>query len=126
MSDGKRNRDGLEGRAADEASFSARLRSLGTQLGKAETGKPAKAPSGDRASSDASAMARGFRLSSELVGGVIGGALIGYLLDRWLQIAPWGMIVFVLLGFAAGVLNVMRAAGLAAGGKIPGNDVDKT
>ena len=40
------------------------------------------------------------------------GALIGWLLDRWLGISPWGLIVFLLLGFAAGVLNVMRAAGI--------------
>ena len=40
------------------------------------------------------------------------GAGIGWLLDRWLGISPWGMIVFLLLGFAAGVLNVMRAAGV--------------
>jgi len=59
-----------------------------------------------------SAMARGFRLSTELVAGVIVGAAIGWLLDRWLGISPWGMIVFLLLGFAAGVLNVMRAAGV--------------
>ena len=37
---------------------------------------------------------------------------IGWLLDRWLGISPWGLIVFLLLGFAAGVLNVMRAAGV--------------
>jgi ATP synthase protein I len=34
-------------------------------------------------------------------------------LDRMLGISPWGLIVFLLLGFAAGVLNVMRAAGVA-------------
>jgi len=34
------------------------------------------------------------------------------LLDWALGISPWGMIVFLLLGFAAGVLNVMRAAGV--------------
>jgi ATP synthase protein I len=61
---------------------------------------------------DASALARGFRLSSELVGAVLLGGAIGWLLDRWLGISPWGMIVFLLLGFAAGVLNVMRAAGI--------------
>ena len=57
-------------------------------------------------------MARGFRLSTELVAGVLVGAMIGWLLDRWLGISPWGLIVFLLLGFAAGVLNVMRAAGV--------------
>jgi ATP synthase protein I len=61
-------------------------------------------------------MARGFRLSTELVAGVLVGAASGWLIDRWLGISPWGLIVFVLLGFAAGVLNVMRAAGLASGG----------
>jgi ATP synthase protein I len=42
------------------------------------------------------------------------GAGIGWLIDRWVGISPWGLIVFLLLGFAAGVLNVMRSAGLIA------------
>jgi ATP synthase protein I len=57
-------------------------------------------------------MARGFRLSTELVAAVLVGAGLGWLLDKGLGISPWGMIVFLLLGFAAGVLNVMRAAGV--------------
>ena len=57
-------------------------------------------------------MGRGLRLSSELVGGVLFGGLIGYGLDYWLGIRPWGFIVFVLLGFVAGILNLMRAAGV--------------
>jgi ATP synthase protein I len=47
-----------------------------------------------------------------MVAGVAVGAVIGWLLDRWLGISPWGLIVFLLLGFAAGVLNLMRAAGV--------------
>ena len=43
------------------------------------------------------------------------GAFIGWALDKWLGISPWGMIVFLLLGFAAGVINVMRAAGVSSG-----------
>src|SRR6266481_590989 len=42
------------------------------------------------------------------------GAAIGWLLDRWLGTSPCGMIVFLLLGFAAGVLHVTRAAGVVA------------
>jgi ATP synthase protein I len=54
------------------------------------------------------------RLSSELVAGVLVGAVIGWSLDYWVGTKPWGLIVLVLLGFAAGVLNVMRSAGLMA------------
>jgi ATP synthase protein I len=63
-------------------------------------------------------MARGFRLSTELVAGVGLGAALGWIIDRWLGISPWGMIVFLLLGFAAGVLNVMRAAGVVPSGPL--------
>ena len=56
-------------------------------------------------------MARGFRLSSELIAGVVVGAGIGWGLDRLLSISPWGLIVFVLLDFVAGVVNVVRSAG---------------
>ena len=57
-------------------------------------------------------MARGLRLSSELVAGVLVGGAIGYVLDRFVGSSPWGFIVFVLLGFAAGIVNLMRAAGV--------------
>jgi ATP synthase protein I len=66
---------------------------------------------------DPSALARGFRLSTELVAGVLVGAFIGWALDRWLGISPLGMIVFLLLGFAAGVVNVIRAAGISSSPK---------
>ena len=40
--------------------------------------------------------------------------LAGFGVLGWLGISPWGFIVFLLLGFAAGMLNVMRSAGLVA------------
>jgi ATP synthase protein I len=100
----------------DEAALSARLQSLGDRL--KTTNRPSENVTGPRQGSDPSAMARGFRLSTELVAGVLVGAMIGWLLDRWLGISPWGLIVFLLLGFAAGVLNVMRAAGVAPHNRI--------
>lgn len=54
------------------------------------------------------------KLSSEFIGAVIVGAGIGYVLDRFAGTAPWGMIVFLLLGFLAGILNVLRSAGVVA------------
>ena len=73
---------------------------------------------------DHSGFARGFRLSSELVAGVLVGAGIGWLIDRWLGTLPWGMFVFALLGFTAGVLNVMRQAGVASGG-VPDSTIER-
>jgi ATP synthase protein I len=100
-------------RSAEEAALSARLESLGERLAQQKgPDRQAEAQSGSK--SDPSALARGFRLSTELVAGVLVGAFIGWALDKWLGISPWGMIVFLLLGFAAGVVNVMRAAGVSS------------
>ena len=110
MSDGTRGKGNRNEPPDDEAALSARLQRLGDRL--AETHRPPENDTGPRQTADPSAIARGFRLSTELVAGVLVGALIGWLLDRWLGISPWGLIVFLLLGFAAGVLNVMRAAGV--------------
>jgi len=108
--DGSKNGD----RPNEEADLSARLQRLGERLDR-QPGTSRKVESGPSSKSDPSAIARGFRLSTELVGGVAVGAFIGWALDRWLGISPWGMIVFLLLGFAAGVVNVMRAAGISGG-----------
>jgi len=58
-------------------------------------------------------MARGFRLSSELIGSVVVGAAIGWGFDRLLSTSPFGLIVFFLLGFVAGVVSVVRSASAA-------------
>jgi ATP synthase protein I len=115
MADGARDKNGSKDRPVEEAALSARLRNLGSKLGSTQLGKTIERDSGARPVADPSAMARGFRLSTELVAGVLVGAMFGWLLDRWLGISPWGLIVFLLLGFAAGVVNVMRAAGVAPG-----------
>ena len=110
MADGPRGTGDRNEPPDDEAALSARLQRLGKRL--AQANRPSENGSGPRQTADPSAIARGFRLSTELVAGVLVGAAIGWLLDRWLGISPWGHIIFLLLGFAAGVLNVMRAAGI--------------
>jgi ATP synthase protein I len=116
MSNGTREPGKRDKAHTDEAALSARLQRLGEGLSSARGREtpPSEGPGGDRATT-ASGYARGFRLSSELVGGVLVGAGVGWLIDRLLGISPWGFIVFLLLGFVAGVLNVMRSAGVVPG-----------
>jgi len=57
-----------------------------------------------------SAMNRGIRLGSEFVAAILVGWGIGYLLDQVLGTSPWLMLVMLMVGFAAGVLNVVRSA----------------
>ena len=104
---------------ADEAALSARLQRLGERLGDHFPNRPSENDAGQGPSSDSSALARGLRLSAEFAAGILVGAAVGWLLDRWLGTSPWGMIVLLLLGFAAGVLNMMRAAGV-----VPPNTLD--
>jgi|SRR5271169_6748067 ATP synthase protein I len=113
MNDGTRDNGDRNKARTDEAALSARLQRLGEGLGQARgrAGPPSDGPGVDRAAT-ASGYARGFRLSSELVAGVLVGAGLGWLIDRLLGTSPWGLIVLLLLGFAAGVLTVMRSAGV--------------
>jgi ATP synthase protein I len=121
---GKRGDRGAE--PPDEAALSARLKSLGQRLDQANSGSSRGTDTSfaSRSAADQSAFARGFRLSSELVAGVLVGAALGWLIDRWLGSLPWGMFVFALLGFTAGVLNVMRQAGVAPGG-VPDSTIQR-
>jgi ATP synthase protein I len=102
----------------DEAALSARLGSLDQRLseirGRRNIGTDQSGNEQDAAQAKASAMAIGLRLSSELVAGVLVGAALGWGFDRLLSTSPWGLIVFLLLGFTAGVINVMRTAGVMA------------
>ena len=112
----KRDQDDRKLQPTDEAALSARFQRLGERLGqKTAENRKDEAESSRDTGQNASALARGFRLSTELVAGVLVGAFIGWALDKWLGISPWGMIVFLLLGFAAGVVNVVRAAGVSSG-----------
>jgi len=114
-SSGSGNRDQS---SSDEAALSARLGNLDQRLSKIrdsrKTGTDQSGNEQDTAQARASAMAVGLRLSSELVAGVLVGAALGWGFDRLLSTSPWGLIVFLLLGFTAGVINVMRAAGVMA------------
>ncbi len=63
---------------------------------------------GDRAQSEG--MAVGLRIAVELAAALLVGAGIGLLLDYWLGTRPWMLVLFFILGTAAGFLNVYRTS----------------
>ena len=115
--DTKNGENGSRDQSSDEAALSARLGSLDRRLSKIRDSRKIESDQpgseGGEGVARASAMALGFRLSSELIAGVVVGALLGWAFDRLLSTSPWGLIVLVLLGFIAGVVNVVRSAGVA-------------
>lgn len=94
--------DDLERRRRDlEASLATRLPERG------------EGKSGARSSGTAG-YGQAMKLSSEFIAGIGAGAGLGWLIDRMAGTSPWGLIIFLLLGFGAGVLNVLRSAGMVA------------
>jgi len=59
------------------------------------------------------AMSQGFRMLAELVAGVLVGAFIGWQLDQWSGMSPLFLIVFLILGVAAGFWNMMKSASVS-------------
>jgi ATP synthase protein I len=102
----------------EEAAMSQRLKQLGERIGEAGVRREQQAQ--DLREQDmesqkrASNLARGFQLSGEFVAGILLGGGAGWAIDYFAGISPWGLIVGLLLGFAAGTLNVMRSAGVVA------------
>lgn len=54
------------------------------------------------------AMANTGVIGLHLVSGPAVGFAIGYGIDYWLQTSPWGKLIFLFIGIAAGFLNVYR------------------
>ena len=83
----------------------------------------------NRASADnsreMSGLARGMRIGTEFVAAIVVGAVVGYLIDLGLGTSPWGLFTLLLVGFAAGILNVTRVVAQmnAASPAPPGSDM---
>ena len=94
----------------------ARLESLDRRLDKAQAEEARKAA---KVQGDPN-MRAGQLVLSHLVGAPLGGGLLGWLLDRWLGTAPWLLLVLMFLGFAVGIMNVLRISKTA--GRNPGEE----
>ena len=95
-------------------SLEDRLKRLGSELSEKRGDDPKLAADEARAAENRKGYQVAVKLSSEFVAAIIVGALLGYLLDHFAGTGPWGMIILLLLGFCAGVLNVLRSAGMVA------------
>ncbi len=83
---------------------------LEVRIARAQAQRPAASAEAEQMrQGDMSGLSRGLRLGSEFVAAIIVGAGLGYIIDMFLPTRPWAMVVLLLLGFAAGVLNVVRA-----------------
>jgi ATP synthase protein I len=64
----------------------------------------------DESATRAAGMAVGLRMGSEFVAAVLVGAVMGYGVDLVAHTLPLGLLVGMLMGFAAGAVNVVRVA----------------
>lgn len=92
----------------EAAAFRGRVSELGDKLGKIKAHRDGDAEADLDAEMRGRGMAHGMRMAAEMVGAVVVGSGIGWGLDHWFGTRPWMFLLFFLLGFAAGVLNVVR------------------
>jgi ATP synthase protein I len=91
------------------AKFEGRIADLDARLGKVKAQREAEAHADLDAEMRGRGMAYGMRMAAELVAAVIVGGIIGWGLDWVLGSRPWLFLLFFLLGFVAGVVNVVRS-----------------
>jgi ATP synthase protein I len=102
------------------------LESLDRRLGAAEAAQARKV-SGETHS----AMAQGYRFVGEVVGGVLGGVGLGWLVDRFAHTAPWGLIVGLVAGGGLSIFAAVSSAAKASrkamerGGSVPAAQDDE-
>ncbi len=102
------------------------LEELDAKLKVARGQRPAAGTEGTEGDTRAGAgLGMALKIGMEFVSAVGVGVGIGLLLDYWLETKPWLMIVFFLLGSAAGFLNIFRTMsgyGYAAGYSAKGGE----
>lgn len=96
-----------ENRGSDSKSIRDRLDTLGRELDAVEKRRRSQEV---ETTARSGALGMAFRLGAEMVVGIGIGGVIGWALDSWLGTAPVFLIVFLLLGSGAGILNAVRTA----------------
>jgi ATP synthase protein I len=116
---GAENQSGRKAGDRDTHDIRRRLDALEGKLATAQGRRPQT--SDDDQEGRGKAMGQALRLATELVAGVAVGGLIGWALDQLFDTAPFLMVVFLALGAAAGIMNVVRTAKAMQGEPMPGD-----
>lgn len=89
------------------AAFDAKLQAL-------EKERRQRSPDVDDAAAArrSTAIGTAFRISTELVAGLIAGGGLGWVIDYLAGTKPWFFLIFFFLGVVAGIMNVFRTATL--------------
>ncbi len=107
------NKQSKEGMKETDRHLSERLEKLGKTLDtRLDEASAEEEP--DRTSA-MSGLSQAWKMSSEFIAAVFVGGALGWMADSWIGTRPWGMIILLMLGFGAGILNVLREAGKVAG-----------
>ena len=70
----------------------------------------ARGPGGSNSQPAPSAASLSLRIGGEFGAAIIVGALLGFGADYFLPTDPWGLVIGLVLGFVAGIVNVVRTA----------------
>jgi ATP synthase protein I len=70
-----------------------------------------RTPKGSAEKSAESSMGDGYRLLGEVIGGVLGGLGLGWVVDHFAHTTPFGLVIGLLLGTAASAYAAMKSAG---------------
>ena len=82
---------------------------LAARIARARADRPVQAAAERARQGEMTGLGRAYRLAAEFVAAILVGLGIGWGVDQVFNTSPWGMIILLLLGFAAGVVNVIRA-----------------
>ncbi len=113
------------GRNESDRETEAIKRRLHDLEGRVRVAKARHEPPPSQAQDRGAAMGQALKLATEMIAGVAVGGFIGWWLDWVLGTGPIFLVVFLIIGGAAGIVNVVRNAQRAQSraGPLPGKDL---
>ncbi|MET0361174.1 MAG: AtpZ/AtpI family protein [Sphingobium sp.] len=90
----------------DPADEDPRIASLQERIARAEHAEKVRQGTVTQSADDGTRL--GNRVLAELIGGLVGGALIGWVFDKLFGTQPWLLLVFLGLGIVVAFRNIIR------------------